>query len=139
MSRVEGVEQLNKNIQALSDRYGKKLADAIKQGTLMVHGTAVKSIQERSPGQTVIRYTANRNAYPHTAAAPGYAPNTDTGRLVSSIKFVFSQTNGEVSTNLQYGKYLEFGTSRMAARPWLIPALEKNKGDIINLIKKAVS
>jgi len=139
MSRVEGVEQLNKNIQALSDRYGKKLADAIKQGTLMVYSTAVKSIEEDSPGTRVTRYTVNRTPYPHIAAAPGYAPNSDRGNLVRSIKFLFSKTNGEVSTNLQYGKYLEFGTSRMAARPWLIPALEKNKGDIINLIKKAVS
>lgn len=32
-----------------------------------------------------------------------------------------------VGTNVKYGRYLEFGTSRMGARPWLIPKFEQLK------------
>jgi len=40
-----------------------------------------------------------------------------------------------VGTNVQYGTMLEFGTSRMAARPWLLPSFEKAKVGIEKELK----
>lgn len=62
----------------------------------------------------------------HTASAPGKSPAVDTGRLRQSIGV---QKVGEghyrVGTNVEYAPYLEFGTRRMAARPFMRPALEQ--------------
>lgn len=52
----------------------------------------------------------------------------DTGRLRSSITNEIGQ-DGEglvavVGTNVEYAPYIELGTSRMDAQPFLLPALE---------------
>jgi HK97 gp10 family phage protein len=69
--------------------------------------------------------------------------NNDTGHLQASITHrLISQSagrvNAEVGTNVVYGKYLEFGTEKMRARPWLFPALNRNKSKIDLIIKKSV-
>ncbi|MEI6796615.1 MAG: HK97-gp10 family putative phage morphogenesis protein [Methanomassiliicoccales archaeon] len=53
----------------------------------------------------------------------------DTGRLRSSIR-TDSSTEGEelgatVFTDVDYAPYIELGTSRMAAQPFLVPAVEQ--------------
>ena len=61
----------------------------------------------------------------HQASAPGEYPKSLTGQLVASLfKRVSSSTalTAEVGTGLDYGKFLEFGTSRMLPRPWLRPS-----------------
>lgn len=37
-----------------------------------------------------------------------------------------------------YGHMIEFGTSKMAPRPFLIPALEESKGEVISLASAAL-
>ncbi|NVM21307.1 MAG: HK97 gp10 family phage protein [Desulfobacterales bacterium] len=41
---------------------------------------------------------------------------------------------GIVGTNVQYAVYVEYGTRKMSAKPYLRPALEKNKGKIKQLL-----
>lgn len=64
----------------------------------------------------------------HRASAPGEAPATDTGRLVSSIKFTRqpNATYGFLFSRLNYAFWLEYGTVNMAERPFLRPAVRKN-------------
>lgn len=52
----------------------------------------------------------------------------DTGRLRSSIAQALGSDGeglyGIVGTDVEYGPYIEFGTSRMRAQPYLRPALD---------------
>lgn len=61
-----------------------------------------------------------------------------TGRLRSSIAWEIEKTKdevvGRVGTNVDYAIPQEYGTSKMAAHPYLRPALEKNKGKIKQLL-----
>ncbi len=86
----------------------------------------------------------------YTASAPGEPPAQRTGELRQSIKIVIeadssviaykdkdteqkpatgtqSELVGLVGTEKSYGPMLEFGTHRMAARPWLRKSFEKAK------------
>lgn len=74
----------------------------------------------------------------HQASAPGEAPATDTGRLVTSIKVKRTGTEGTVGSQLDYAFYLEYGTLRMEPRPWLRPALRDNQGWIIERFQEAL-
>jgi hypothetical protein len=41
-----------------------------------------------------------------------------------------------VGTNVEYGRFLELGTSTIAPRPYLRPILEKYRNSIIKLLTK---
>ena len=67
----------------------------------------------------------------HRASAPGEAPASDTGNLVSKIIVnQISQDITSVESNANYSAYLEYGTSKMEARPFMLPAFEKSKKPI---------
>lgn len=136
--RVEGAEEVQRNLSVLAERYGKATADAAVAGGQLVRSTAIKSIQSQSSGREVTRYRLGGGQYEHTASAEGEAPNTDTGRLVSSILVDVAFSGVYVGSTLEYAGHLEFGTVRMAPRPWLNPALEQNRRTIENLFRKAV-
>ena len=61
----------------------------------------------------------------HQASAPGEAPAIDTGNLINSLQI---EETGDlemtVSVNAEYAEALEFGTSKMAPRPFMEPATE---------------
>jgi HK97 gp10 family phage protein len=62
-----------------------------------------------------------------TGQAAKNAP-LDTGALRNSITSESKMTDElefTISDGVEYGVYQEFGTSRMAAQPFLIPAIEK--------------
>lgn len=80
-----------------------------------------------------------RGARTHTASAPGNAPASDTGRLRGAVDTQVTVTSreviGTISANTEYALPLELGTSKMAARPFLRPAIEKNKAKIAGFFK----
>lgn len=86
-------------------------------------------------------YTNNKNIA-HHPSLPGNPPAPDTGNLRNSIRWEVSSEKeivtgrvGSTQKEPPYGAYLEFGTSVIAPRPWLRPAMRKNE----NFIKKNVS
>lgn len=139
MITVTGIEQLNATLKALERDAGRHSKSAYVAGGKLVEGEAKRSIQERSPGNNVTRYRSGGGSYQHQASSPNEAPNTDTGRLVSSINTEITDDGVYVGTSLEYGKYLEVGTKDMKERPWLIPALNKKSDDIIKLQINAVN
>jgi HK97 gp10 family phage protein len=75
----------------------------------------------------------------------GEPPRVDTGRLRASITHRLTSKTGkasyaEVGTNVEYGPYLEFGTSRSKGKkhPFMTPALEMNRAAIEKSIAEAV-
>jgi len=62
-------------------------------------------------------------------------PKVQTGRLRSSITHEVGQNEVKIGTNVYYGKYLEMGTVNHSPYPWLFPAVESNRQNIINLLK----
>lgn len=67
----------------------------------------------------------------HTPSKPGEPPNRDTGHLQSRI--TTRQTGpltAEVRSDAEYAAALEFGTSRMSARPYMRPARDAKKKQI---------
>lgn len=114
---VTGDKELLRKINKLSVDLQQATREAVYGTAQSVRTYAIKSIQKQSMGGMV-------NG--HVVSQPGDAPNTDTGRLVSSINVQPLKPANEmyVGTTLEYGKYLEHGTMNMQERPWLQPALD---------------
>ena len=99
-----------------NDMISEASLDRLKRMAFEVDATAKKLIQRRSSG-----ITYKRGNITHVASKPGDPPNIDTGRLINSIDHNVDKLLkiATIGTNLEYGKFLEFGTKHIAARPWL--------------------
>lgn len=76
---------------------------------------------------TQLLHTLN-TPYP-PASTPGNPPHKRTGWLQKNVLYVLDKAKGlgkvGVTVNASYGAYLEFGTRKMAARPWLVATLKR--------------
>ena len=73
---------------------------------------------------------------PHWSSPPGTPPNSNLGFLAGSIKpKMIGATEAEVRVHQEYGLPLEMGTSTIAARPFMKPALDKVKPIFIMAVK----
>ncbi len=62
-------------------------------------------------------------------------PQVQTGRLRSSITHEVGEGEVVIGSNVIYSKMLEFGTSKMPPYPFLFPAVESSKPQIIEALK----
>jgi len=125
-------------VKSIEQAYLKGVKRAIALGAVAVRNTAVNSIQN-SPrgGGEYTRYNPRRVG---RASGPGEPPATDTGFLVSNIahKIDSDGLGADIESNADYSGALEFGTSRMEARPYLQPALEENRRKIRDSLERAL-
>jgi HK97 gp10 family phage protein len=77
------------------------------------------------------------NGRRHQASSPGQSPANNTGELVKSISYKKTKNGSETIIDAEYAGYLEYGTSKMRPRPFILPAIQKLKKDLLTLIKKA--
>lgn len=93
-------------------------------GELVFHPAALAQLLESDQGPVAKELT--RRVIRVEAAAIRGCP-VDTGRLRSSITHQISSDNqglvGRVGTDVDYAPHVEYGTSHMAAQPYLRPAL----------------
>jgi hypothetical protein len=123
---VVGLDELTATLAQYGQRAEREIANVVRITAFDVEADAIKSIQ-RGPasGRTYEKFKPRRT---HRASAPGEAPQSDTGRLAGSIESQrITALSYSVGTILDYGRFLEFGTMRIAERPWLRPAIEKNR------------
>ena len=129
-TKVTGMDDLLKNIHNAKAAAVAGAARGVNQAMLAVYTTASQSIL-RGPKTGIIydrgKTPKGRKRKPHQASAPGQPPANDDGKLVESISRKREGLTAYVWTELEYGKLLEFGTTHIAPRPWLTPAVEKNR------------
>ena len=134
---ISGLKALTAQLQKVSKGGPQVVADVINELAFDTQSEAVKGIQQGpASGRT---YT--RGSITHTASAPGEYPMSDTGRLSASVDIQLAtaqRLTGKVGTGVAYGPMLEFGTSRMASRPWLLPSFEKAKVKTAKRLKRRI-
>ncbi len=78
----------------------------------------------------------------HVPSLPGQPPNADTRFLDTNIETEIAAQNPPrvtVTSYAPYSAFLEFGTSKMAERPFMRPAVRKKKGKAVAIVRAAVS
>lgn len=131
---IKGLNSLIRKLDALGGNSQKALKTGIRKGTMLVQGDAKE-----------------------------LAPVGDSGLLRNSIQANVEEKSGDiigkVSTNIEYGPYVEFGTGQrgeaspsppkspenlsyrqdwqgMDAQPYLYPALQQNKENVKKIVKE---
>jgi len=131
--QVKGFKKVMASLKNLEQDLEKPFREVIAGGAQLIRGEAIKSIQSGpKSGRIYEKYNPRRT---HKASAPGQAPASDTGNLVRNI--VVKQENPDlvkVESNAIYSSFLEFGTSKMLARPFLFPATERSRKKIAQAV-----
>lgn len=68
----------------------------------------------------------------------GNFPHRDTGNLQENVVAIHGETASQVfasvGTSVPYGPHLEFGTEKMAARPWLKRTTEEQRTSVVETL-----
>lgn len=72
------------------------------------------------------------------AYASDYCP-VDTGRLRASITYDTDEDTMYVGTNVEYAPYVELGTVKMQAQPYLRPAIEDHINEYKEIMNDVLS
>jgi HK97 gp10 family phage protein len=126
---LSGLEEYQKRIKQAPDKAIYAAENAMKIFTIKVKSDVQKSLNTNFP----------------PASDPGQPPHKRTGTLYRSVYNQIEKTGklitGIVGDNAQknsatYPEMLEFGTSKMSPRPYLRPAVEKNRNIFVEMFKK---
>lgn len=140
--KVEGLDRIGKATKEVRQAIALELNKALFASAKKVEAEAKRSVLSGEKTGAVYQKYAPRRT--HRASAPGQAPASDTGRLANSINGEMAPAApGESQVKagggiVKYARMLEFGTVKMAARPFLFPALEKSKGWVRDRLNRAV-
>ena len=132
---VSNVKELQAAIKAIGNNAERNVSRAIEATALGINRDVKDAIQR---GDKTGRVYQRVNST-HRASAPGEAPATDTGTLVSSIYYEpQSGLLSMIGSRLAYAYYLEFGTMRIAPRPTWMPAVEANRDKFNRLVEEGL-
>ena len=135
--RFKGLnEAISKNEKRGKDA-AKELKISMHRATSVVEAHVKKSIKQKGTGRVYRR----KGQPPHQASSAGQPPATDTGNLGNNISSsVKARADGAVVGQIiaatEYAVHLEFGTSQMAARPFMTPALRQNRKKINKIFEE---
>lgn len=137
MSTVIGTKELMAKFNKLGEAArGKALENSLVDGGLLISNSAKK----KAPYKTG---TLKRSIHVggHTAeSSPGFTPDDVSGEYsdIGGNKTTETSAQVLVGTNLTYAPHQEYGTSKMAARPYLRPALDEEKENVKDEIGAAL-
>lgn len=129
MAKVSGVNRHTKRLRA-AQAAAKQVAKALYAAGTQIEIDAEHSITDGSI-----------SGKGHVPSLPGQPPNRDTGTLDTNIETTIqtqSPPTVHVTSHAAYSAALEFGTSKMAERPFMRPATEKNRKKVGQKVAAAV-
>lgn len=126
-TKFKGADKHSRRMKGMGPR-------ALKEATKLVYALA-----DMHATEAALLITAGAvGGAGHVASLPGEAPNADTGTLDRSIHVENAgPLKARSVADAPYAAALEFGTSRIAERPFMRPAAKKVRKDGEKLAKAA--
>ena len=125
------------DLSAVEQAVQQATLDGMRMGMQYVANDAKRAVARGHKTGRIYR----RGGVSHQASAPGEPPATDTGALVNSIAgdAVISGgvVQGIIRAAVHYAAWLELGTRRMVARPFLAPAVIANTQRVMLFVLEA--
>jgi len=136
---LQGVRKAIAEIEKRQAKMEEQLGRAVRLAAQDIRNACIISISKGSRTGKIYRAGTDRE---HQASAPGEPPKKDNGGLTDSLDFKMtgklSAISGSIAGDVvvEYAKSLEFGTRKMAPRPFLVPAVEKMRPKFNERVKK---
>lgn len=143
-------------LKKAAKEYDRRAKRAITLGVLFFESEVKKELSKpgtgrarKTKGKRGLRGGVRLVSGSNRASAPGHPPAVDTGQFRSSITHLvereFVAWVGKVGTGIKdtkgrsIGAHLEFGTSKMAARPFMMVTLERIRPQLLALFSRVLS
>lgn len=139
------LDQFSKYLSQVAPQIEDNMSKSIKLCCDKVRSDIQESMAktERDMSKT---YFTNNKTKAHHPSLPGNPPAPDTGNLRNSIRYEVHGEGSEIygvvgstQKDPDYAVFTEYGTNKMAPRPWLRPAMQKNNEWIRKSIANAVA
>lgn len=130
MVRIRGRENVRRRLNALTGPAAVKEIGA----ALFVAGSRIQTTAQHSITEGSV------SGKGHVPSLPPAPPNADTHTLDRQIETVqVAPLRVQVQANAPYAVFLEYGTSRMAARPFMLPAMTLHRAEVVKGVRDAVN
>ena len=130
------LNKIGRDLLKTSVEIPNEITRELAVGANDIRNTIIRSMKDtkRAP------WSYKRGRKKHYPSAPGEPPAIDFGELVRSIMFDVRSMEIEIGSwaGAPYAEFLETGTKKMKARPWLDPAVEKHRQAIIDRVGDGV-
>ena len=143
--KVEGLRELQAKLKALPVKLqGKPMRNALQSGAKLVKTRArdLVSVDTGFLREAIIQYPVKRGEHQYSdQVRVGVRKRVRKGAKLSkkykaALNLRRRRSSNQRSVTPKYWRYLEFGTSRMPARPFLRPAFEREKMPASERIKQ---
>lgn len=143
MMTVDTVDlsRLSKRLDELASAMGgNEVAKALLAGAFVLEGEAKQNVQRMKAIDTGFMLNS---IYSATASESGYSKARSEAQGRSSDGEMFPEYKppkaaAAVCVGAEYGMYVEYGTVRMPARPFMRRAVETASGDAVDAIGEAI-
>ncbi|MEE9401255.1 MAG: HK97-gp10 family putative phage morphogenesis protein [Dehalococcoidia bacterium] len=129
-ARIVGDKDVMRALGKLSDILaGKVLELALTAGGLEIMNAAKVLVAKKTRS---LARSIHVGGHTEETSDPAYDPSGDLAKYgveysdIKGNKSTKRKAEVHIGTNVEYGPYVEFGTSKMAARPYLRPAFDEN-------------
>ena len=152
---VRGLGDLLQNFRGIGKDYRKGLVRGTEKAAQALQREIVDSIRQPGTGRVYTHHffqrggkllRGRRRDKPHQASSKGEAPATDQGGLIGSVRFEPVRRGYRVKAGgrgergyVRYAKWLEHGTTKMAARPYMAPGYRNALPKMRALIRKELA
>ena len=136
------VEKFLKFLHNSQEKIYTEMGKTLVKACALIQRDAQESMRDTQIDTSKTYYTYNKSKA-HHPSVEGNPPAVDTGTLRRSITYQVDENKlegevGSVITNPPYGAYLELGTSRMKPRKWLQPAIDRNIGELKQMVGNTI-
>ncbi len=146
MSEIKGLKELSKALKAFPQNVQKNiLRSSIRAAASDILKEARKNVPKRRGALRKSLAIVPRRYRTKSLIGFYVGPRTDILKqeLISAgieeKKLVSKNTGFQYSSVMNYGGLVELGSSKMAASPYLRPALESKADEVINEVRKKMS
>jgi HK97 gp10 family phage protein len=122
------------------------LASGGRTGRTYARGKVGRKLSKNLAGKGLKEYTTKKGTQMavvatriHRASAPGEAPAVDYGTLINSAHTKRGNLAGILSFSAAHAAPLEFGTARMAARPFVRPTWANHRDEIERAVQNTLT
>jgi HK97 gp10 family phage protein len=129
---IEGIEELSAKLEALTSK--EKVSVLRKAGKDAVE-PVLSEARARIPQSKLNQYENGRKNYKGVTIYAGHASRSVAAKVwVSRTGSVMAASIGVLKSAFYAVNFVELGTSKQAAQPWLRPALESTHNQVIDII-----